>query len=150
MNASNTFENSFLKLLFQNIAIAGIGNAGGLLAAAAAGNLYIRLCTSASVTDDANIGTECAYTGYVAKGIAAVRSAEGWTVTDNEVVNAAELTFGACTAGAETIRYVEVWKNNTGDAEADRIAWVQLTADLAISAGITPKFVAEALTFTFD
>lgn len=148
--ASDTFENAFLKHLFQNLAIAGIGDAAGLLASAAAGNLYLRLCTSAVVVNDATIGTECAYTGYVAKGIAVVRSAAGWTVTNNQAVNAAELVFGACTAGAETIRYVEIWKNNTGATEADRIAWVQLSADFAVAAGMTPRFEAGAIVVTFD
>jgi len=148
--ASDSFENAFLKLLFQNLAITGIGDAAGLLASAAAGNLYLRLCTSAVAVNDATIGTECAYTGYVAKGIAVVRSAVGWTVTNNQAVNAAELVFGACTAGAETIRYVEIWKNNTGATEADRIAWVQLSADFAVAAGMTPRFEAGAIVVTFD
>lgn len=148
--ASDSFENDFLKHLFQNLAITGIGDAAGLLAAAAAGNLYLRLCTSAVAVNDATIGTECAYTGYVAKGIAVVRSAVGWTVTNNQAVNAAELVFGACTAGAETIRYVEIWKNNTGSTEADRIAWVQLSADFAVAAGMTPRFQAGAIVVTMD
>jgi len=150
MNASDTFENAILKLLFQNINLAGIGDAGGLLASAVPGNLYLRLCTDASAANDATIGTECAYSGYVAKGIAIVRSSVGWTVTDNVAENSADAIFGACSALPENVRYVEVWKNNTGSTEADRIAWVQLTADLYVSAGITPKFAAGALTFTFD
>ena len=152
--ASDTFENAFLKHLFQNLAITGIGDAAGLLASAAAGNLYLRLCTSAVVVNDATVGTECAYTGYVAKGIAVVRSAVGWTVANaagvNSAVNAAELVFGACTAGAETIRYVEIWKNNTGATEADRIAWVQLSADFAVASGMTPRFEVGAISVTFD
>jgi hypothetical protein len=148
--ASDTFENEFLKLLFQNIAIANIGDASGLQPAATAGNLYLRLCTDAVAASDAQIGTECAYTGYVAGGVAVERSATGWTVTTNQVKNAAEVAFGACSAGSENIRYVEVWRNNTGTTEADRIAWAQLNSDVAVAAGVTPKFAAEALTFTFD
>jgi len=150
MNASNTFENDFLKHLFQNVAIAGIGDSAGLLASAAAGNLYLRLCTDAVTVDDATLGAECAYTGYVAKGIAVARTSGAWSITANMAKNIADLIFGACTVGSETIRYVEIWKNNTGLTESDRIAWVQLTADLLIEPGIQPKFAAEALTFTFD
>jgi len=152
--ASDSFENAFLKLLFQNLAITGIGDAGGVLPSAAAGNLYLRLCTSAVAVNDATIGTECAYTGYVAKGIAVVRSSEGWTVTNasgtNTAVNEEELVFGSCTAGSETIRYVEIWKNNTGTTEADRIAWVQLSADFSVVSGMTPRFEAGAIVVTFD
>lgn len=148
-NASNTFRNDFLEHLFQNSAIAGIGDSSGLPAAAAAGNFYLRLCTDASVADSANIGTECAYTGYVAKGIAVARTSGGFTVTGNQVKNAADALFAPCTAGSENIRYVELWKNNTGSTEADRIAFVQLTSDLPVSNGIQPKFAIEALVFTF-
>jgi len=148
--ASNIFENDFLKHLFQNAAIPGIGDTAGLLPSAVAGNLYLRLCTDALAVDDATIGTECAYTGYVAKGIAVARTSGVWSVAANVAKNIADLLFGACTVGVENVRYVEVWKNNTGSTEADRIAWVQLTADLAVAPGIQPKFAAEALTFTFD
>lgn len=152
MNASNTFENEFLLHLFQNAAIAGIGDVTGLPAAAAAGDFYLRLCTDAVVVDDEIVGTECAYTGYVAKGIAVPRTASGWSITafSNQASNAVEVLFGACTAGAETVKYLEVWKNNTGDTEADRIAWVQLTTNLAITAGVTPKFAAGAVVVSFD
>lgn len=147
-NASNTFRNDFLKHLFQNSAIAGIGDSSGLPAAGAAGNFYLRLCTSAVAVDSATLGTECAYTGYVAKGIAVARTAGGFTVTANQVKNAADAIFGACTAGSETVRYVELWKNNTGSTEADRLAFAQLASDLAVSNGIQPKFAAESLVFT--
>lgn len=150
MEASNTFENEILKLLFQNVAIANIGDASGLQPSATAGNLYIRLCTDAVVASDSQIGTECAYTGYVAGGVAVERSASGWSVSGSEVKNAAEVEFGACTAGSENVRYVEIWRNNTGSLEADRIAWTQLTSDVAVIIGITPKFTAESITVTFD
>lgn len=148
--ASNTFENEFLSHLFQNVAIAGIGDGSGLPAAATAGDFYLRLCTDAVAVDDATIGAECAYAGYVAKGIAVARSAGGWTITGNQAVNAAEVLFAACTAGAETVKYFEIWKNNTGATEADRLTWVQLTANLAVTAGAVPRFAAGAVVVTFD
>lgn len=148
--ASDTFENELMKLLFQNLAIANIGDAAGIQPSVAAGNLYLRLCTDAVAASDAQIGTECAYTGYVAGGVAVERSASGWTIAANQVKNTAEVAFGACTAGSENIRYIEVWRNNAGNTEADRIAWGQLNSDVAVANGVTPKFAAEAITFTFD
>lgn len=148
--ASDTFENELLKLLFQNIAVAGIGDASGLQPSATAGNFYVRLCTDAVAVSDSQIGTECAYTGYVSGGVAVERSASGWTVTDNEAENAEDIEFGACTGGSENIRYVELWRNNSGSTEDDRIAWKQMDDDLAVSAGITPKISAGNLKFTFD
>lgn len=147
---SNTFENKILLHILQNAAIAGIGDTNGVLASATAGNVYVRLCTSATVCDDATVGTQCAYTGYVTGGVAVPRSSAGWTVSGNNASNTAAITFGACTAGSETIRYVEIWMDNTSTTEDKRLWWGQLTADLAVSAGITPQFAAGELDVNED
>lgn len=150
MNASATFENELLKLLFQNLDIANIGDAGGLRKSVNSGSLYLRLCTDATAVDDETMGAECAYTGYVAGGVAVARSADAWEVDGGEVWNLIDILFGSCTAGTENIRYVELWRNNVSLSEVGRIAWVQLDADLEVSAGITPKFSPEAIYFSFD
>lgn len=137
---SNSFETSLLTLIFNNTNIANIGDATGLRGSTAAGNFYVRLYTSATTVDDSNIGTECAYTGYVARGVAVARTAGGWTISGNNASNTAAVTFGACTAGSETVRYFAIWMDNTNTTDAYRLFWGQLTADLAVSAGITPEF----------
>lgn len=147
---SNTFETNLLKHILQNVAIANIGDASGLPVSATAGNVYVRLCTSATAVDDATLGTECAYTGYAAKGVAIPRSTGGWTVSAGAASNAAAVTFGACTAGSETVRYFEVWDDNSSSTEAHRLYWGQLTADLAVSAGITPEFAIGQLAINED
>lgn len=147
-NTSSTFRTDILKLLFQNVALAGLGDSSGLQASAAAGTIYIRLCTDATTADSATVGTECAYTGYVAKGLAVNRSAAAWDVTANVAKNLAQILFGACTAGSENIKYVEAWKNNTGNTLADRISFCEITP-FAVSEGKQPKIEAEVLTFTF-
>ena len=149
MSKSNSFENDLQKHIFQNAAIANVGNAGGLPAAGAAGNLYVRLYTSAVAVDDATIGTECAYTGYVAKGVAVPRSSAGWTVSNNAVSNAAAIVFGSATS-SETVRYFAIWKDNTSSADSERLYWGQLTSDLAVSSGITPEFAIGALVINED
>jgi len=136
--------------LLNNEAIAGIGDASGVLGSASAGNVYVRLCTSATTCDDATVGTEADYTGYVAKGVAVPRSSAGWTVSGNNASNTAAITFGACTAGTNTIRYVELWMDNTNTTEPYRLWWGQLTSDLAVSAGITPQFAIGELDITED
>jgi len=149
-NASSTFANLLLKHYFQNAEHAGIGDSEGLQPSAAAGSFYIRLCTDAVVPDKDTIGSECTYTGYVAKGIAVARTALALSATGNVVKNAVELLFGACTLGTENARYAELWMNNTGSTEAHRIAFKQLNADIPIAPGTQPKISAEALTFTFS
>jgi len=150
MSKSSAFENSLLLLLFNNTAIANVGDASGIPAAATAGNLFIRLYTSAIAVDDDTIGTECAYTGYVSFGVAVPRSGAGWTVSTNNASNAAAITFGACTAGSETVRYFAIWKTNVDGTAANRIYWGQLTSDLAVSSGITPEFAIGALDVNED
>lgn len=149
-NASDNFETDFLELLFNNTTIAGIGDTTGIVGSTAAGSLYVRLCTDATTANDSTLGTECTYTGYAAKGVAVARTSGGWTVSSNQVSNTAEVAFGACTAGTETVKYLEVWKDNTSSTISERIAWVELDSTLAVSAGVQPRFDVGAITFTFD
>jgi hypothetical protein len=150
MSKSDAFENQLLLHLFNNSAIANVGDGTGLPAAATPGSLYVRLYTSAVTVDDSTIGTECAYTGYVQYGVAVARSAGGWTVSANNASNTAAITFGACTAGSETVRYFAIWKTNVDVTAANRLYWGQLTSDLAVSSGITPEFAIGALDVNED
>lgn len=71
-DASSALLVAQLKLLFQNIAFQGVGDAGGLLPSVTAGSLYIALFTASA---------ECAYTDYAR--VAVARSAVGWTVVES-------------------------------------------------------------------
>ena len=86
MSKSNTFENELLLHIFNNSAIALIGDASGLQPSATAGSLYVALHTG----DPGEAGTaatsECAYTSYAR--VAVARSGAGWTVAGNAVTNA--------------------------------------------------------------
>lgn len=146
----DTFENEVLLLIFNNTNIANIGDATGLRGSTAAGNLYVRLFTSAVTVNDSTVGTECAYTGYVAYGVAVARTSGGWTVSTNNASNTAAITFGQCTAGSETVRYVGIFRNNSSTAESGRLYWGQLNSDLAVSSGITPEFAIGDLDINED
>ena len=153
MNASLSFAASLLKLILQNESIPGIGDTEGILGSAVAGNVYFRLCTDAVAVDAETIGAECAYTGYVAGGVAVARSAAALPNDDNEGSNAAEVVFGKCTAGTENARYLEIWMNGVGATEATRLFWFRLTqdevnTDLPIAAGVQPKFAIGAFGLT--
>lgn len=113
MSKTNTLENEFLQLMFNNVAMAGVGDAGGLLPSAAAGSFYISLHT-ADPGEAGNQGTsECAYTGYAR--VAVARSVAGFTVSGNQVSNAALVQFGQKTAGAdETAMFVGVGDASSG------------------------------------
>lgn len=137
---TTTFENEVLLHFFNNSAIADVGDISGLPAAATPGSLYVRLYTDAITVDDDTVGTECAYTGYVQYGVAVARSGAGWTVAADNCSNAAAITFGACTVGTETVKFLAIWKTNVGETADERIYWTELDSTLAVSPGITPQF----------
>ena len=150
MSKSNSFETDLLELIFNNTDIANVGDGTGLQGSTTPGSLYVRLYTSAVTVDDATIGTECAYTGYATGGVAVARSGAGWTISGNNASNTAAITFGACTAGSETVRYFAIWKDNSTNTDSHRLYWGQLTSDLAVSSGITPEFAIGALDVNED
>ena len=62
---TNDFENKLALLLFNNTALANIGDATGLPATAVAGSTQLALSTSALTDADTLLtATEVAYTGY--------------------------------------------------------------------------------------
>ena len=150
MSKSNSFETSLLSMIFNNQAIANVGDAAGVQPSVAPGSFYLRLYTDAVVVSDSVVGTEAAYTGYVTGGIAVARSGAGWTVVGNNATNAAAVTFGACSAGSENLRYFAVWLDNTTTLESHRLYWGTLTSDLAVSTGITPEFAIGSINVNED
>jgi hypothetical protein len=149
MSASNDFEADILKLIFNNTAIANIGDAPGILGSAAAGSLYVALHTADPGEAGTQATSEATYTGYAR--VAVARSGAGWTVSGTaptQVVNAAAVTFGLCTAGSETITHFSVGYQSAGATKM--VDPGVLNASLAVSAGITPAFSAGQLTITCD
>jgi hypothetical protein len=140
----DTAETALLNLIFRNTDWAGIGDAGGLQNSAADGSLYIALFTAAP--SDSAQGTECNYTGYARK---AVGRTSGWTVSGNNASNAAAITFDPCTAGSNTAVAFAICKAGTSGVD-DAIIWGDLSANLAISAGITPEFAIGDLDVNLD
>jgi len=98
MSKSDTWETGLLKLLFQNIAFTGVGDAGGLLPSATAGNLYLSLHTADPGEAGDQTTNEVSYGSYARQAIA--RSTSGFTVTGNSVSPAADVSFPKGTSGA--------------------------------------------------
>ena len=136
---SDNYENDLLLLVFNNTALAKIGDAAGLPPSIGEGNFYVRLMTDAVTVDDSTLGTEATYTGYVAKGIAVPRNSSNWTVSGSNCSNTLKLSFAISTSGPQTMKFVEVWKDNVSSAIAERLFWAQLDADLIVNSGITPE-----------
>lgn len=146
MSKSNTFENDLLQLIFNNVDIADVGDAGGLQNSATAGSLYIAFHTA----DPGEAGTattsETAYTNYARQAVA--RSVVGWTVSGNSVTNAAQISFPECGVTGATLTYFSI---TTAVSGATKILYSgALSTPLAVSELITPLFAAGALTVTED
>lgn len=97
--------------------------------------VYVALVTSAS--SPGSLGTEATYTGYARVALSGLMgSSSGGSST-----NSSAITFGACTAGTNTI---------VGFAFMDAASGGNLlkygTCALSVSAGITPQFATGALT----
>ena len=149
MSASDAFENDILLLLFNNTNIANLGDAVGVRGSSAAGSLFIALHTADPAETGTQTTNETSYTGYAR--VAVARSGAGFTVSGTaptQVVNAATVTFGACTAGTPTITHFSIGRDTSGAGEI--LVSGALTASLAVSPGITPSFAAGQLKATCD
>ena len=149
MSLSNAFEAALLSLVFENANIANIGDATGLRGSSTAGSLYVALHTGDPGEGGDQTTSEATYTGY--GRVAVARSTSGWTVSGTaptQVANDAAITFGACTAGSNTITHFSVGVATSGSS---MILWSgALGASLAVSAGITPAFAIGALVCNLD
>jgi len=147
MSKSNTFENQYLQLIFNNVDIPNIGDAGGIQNSAVAGNLYLALHTADPGEAGDQTTNECAYTSY--DRVAVARTVGGWTVATNTAINAALAQFPECTGGSETITYVSIGTSAYPTAGVILYSGA-LTASRSVSSGIQPQFAASALTVTED
>ena len=147
MSKSNTFENELLLLIFNNTDIANIGDASGLQNSATAGSLYVALHTA----DPGEAGTastsEAAYTGYAR--VAVARSGAGWTVSGNNVTNAADIVFGTASGGTpETLTHWSICKESGGSSVI--LYKGSLSSSLVVNNNIAPRIIAGALNVNED
>lgn len=112
MSKSNTFENDFLLLVFNNTNIALVGDATGLRGSSTAGSLYVSLHTAEPGEAGDQTTSETAYTNYAR--VAVARSGSGWTVSSNQVSNAAAVNFAACGLTGATITHFGVGTDTSG------------------------------------
>ncbi len=149
MSKADVFESDFLKLVFQNLAIANIGNAGGLLPSSVPGNLFVALHTADPGEAGNQNTSEATYTGYAR--VAVVRSAVGWTVAGTAptaVTNAGAVPFPACTAGSSLCTHFSVGTLTSGAGQL--LYKGPLSASLSVSVNITPSFAIGQISITED
>ena len=139
---SDTFENDLLKLIFNNTAITTIGDAGGLLPSATAGSLYLALHTADPGETGNQSTSEISYTGY--SRVAVARSSAGWTVTNNQVVPFAAITFGNMTAGAGgTVTHASIGAASSGTGKI--LYSGAVTPNISVVNGVTPSLTTASV-----
>jgi hypothetical protein len=144
---TDSWENALLQLLFNNVNAANIGDATGLRASSAAGQLFLSLHTADPGEAGAQNTSEVAYTGYARVGLNRASGAGGFTVTGNSVSPATQPTnFGACTAGTATATHFGIGTASSGAGVL--LYRGALSASIAISTGVTPQI--STLTGTED
>lgn len=146
MSATNAFETALLTLYFNNTDHANIGDAAGLQNSATAGSFYISLHTGDPGEAGSQTTNEATYTSYAR--VAVARSAGGWTVSGNNVSNAAAINFPAATGGTNTITHFGIGSDLSG--AGNLFFKGALSASLAVSTGITPSFAIGELDVNLD
>lgn len=132
MAKSSTFENDWLKLIFNATAIANLADNA---ATSPVTNLHVSLHTANPSASNDQTTSEASYTGYAR--IAVARTSSGWTVTANSVSPAALISFPACTGGTNTITHFAVGTELTG---AGKILYSgTVTPNISVSSGVTPQ-----------
>lgn len=143
MSKSNTFENDWLKLIFNATAI---GNIADNAASAPLTNLYVSLHTADPGEAGSQTTSETAYTGYAR--VAVARTSGGWTVTGNSVSPVATITFGECSASpGAALTHFAVGTDASG---AGKVLYSgTLTPNVTMGVGVTP-LIKTTSTITED
>ena len=141
MSKGNTFENDWLKLIFNATAIANMADNA---ATAPLTNLQVSLHTADPGEAGDQTTSEISYTGYAR--VAVARTTGGWTVTANSVSPFANIDFGQMTAGAGGT--VTHWAVGTAATGAGKILYKgTVTPNIVVSNGVTPRLTtASAVT----
>lgn len=139
MSATDVFENGLLSLIFENANYANVGDATGLRGSTTAGVFYISLHTADPGETGDQTTSESAYTNYARVSVA--RSTAGWSVAAGVADNDAAITFPACGVTGSTVTHVGIGSDTSGAGNR----FMNGTASLSVSNGITPSFAAGAL-----
>lgn len=137
----DTFENDWLKLIFNATAI---GNLADNTATSPATTITVALHTADPGEAGTQVTSETAYTGYARLTVA--RTTGGWTVTTNSVSPVANIDFGECTAScAVTLTHFSV-----GTGVTNKLLYKgTLTPNIAMAVGVIPR-IKTTSTITED
>lgn len=145
MSMTNTFENEWLALLFNNSNIANVGDATGLRGSSTAGSLFLSLHTADPGEGGDQTTNETTYTSYAR--VAVARSGSGWTVSGNTATLASLVAFPACTGGTATITHFGIGTSSSGAGKL--LLKGTVSPNQAVASGVTPQLTT-GTTVTAD
>lgn len=132
MSKGDTFENDFVKLIFQGTAIANIADNA---ATSPLTSLYLSLHTADPGETGSQTTNEATYTSYAR--VAVARTSSGFTISNNQVTLAANTDFPAATGGTNTITHFGV---GTASSGAGKLLYKgSLSPSISVSSGVTPR-----------
>jgi hypothetical protein len=138
MAKSSTFDNDWLKLVFNATPIANICDNA---ASAPLTNLFVALHTADPTAAGTQSSSEIAYTGYARVSVA--RTTGGWTVTGASVSPVAAITFGAMTAGAGGT--ATFWSVGVATSGATKILYSgTVSPSIVVGNGVTPQLTTSS------
>ena len=142
MSKGDTFENDWLKLIFNATAIANLADNA---ATAPLTVLYVSLHTADPGEAGNQTTSETTYTGYARVSVA--RTTGGWTVTGSSVSPVANIVFGTWTAGAATLTH---WAVGTAISGTGKLLYSgTFTPTIPLGTGSIPT-ITPSSTITED
>lgn len=135
MSFSDAAETAVLDQVFKGTALPWNANS----------NLWIALHTADPTESGTAVSSEATYGGYARIALA---RATDFTISGNQVSNAALEQFPACTSGSNTITHASIVTTASGAGTI--IAKAPLASSIVVSTGVQPQFAANALSFTLD
>lgn len=135
MSFSNTAETAVLNQVFKGTALPWNANT----------DLWLALHTADPGEAGTAVTSEATYTSYAR--VPLDRATE-FTVSGNQVSNAALAQFPQCTGGSNTITYASIVTTSSGAGTI--VVRAALNTSIPVSTGIQPQFAANALSFTLD
>jgi hypothetical protein len=138
MSKTNTFENAQLLLWFNGTAIADLAEND---TSTPATTLTVSLHTGDPGEAGTMTSNEATYTSYAR--VTVNRNSGGWTVTNNSVSPAANITFPTATGGSETITHFGV-----GTGVSNNLMYKgTVTPNIVVTNGVQPVLTtATAIT----
>lgn len=140
---SDAFENALLRLVFNNVSIALIGDATGIVGSGTTGQLFWTLCT-ADPGDAGNQSTsEISYTGYNRPGVA--RTTGGFTVSGSAAALTSGINFNQMTGGAGGVAsFYSLGASGSGTGLT--LYSGPITPNITVSLNVTPQISSMAIT----